>query len=207
MSSGLEPNDQVLLLQAGQGRAMLEKAGIKIAEATSQRPKDKETKEKPSEDPKNVGDKRPGRRAQTCAEARWRTRAPPRSNPLRNMRFRDSALRDLLQPLRLRRPLDARAARSPARPRPSSSARQLVAAVDELLELLRRARQALDQLLGDPLRHGVLDLVALRLADRQQLLGAQVLAPAGRCSRRRSRSASACRRPPCRRSRRSRRRC
>jgi hypothetical protein len=42
IEQGVYANDQVLLLQAGQGRALLEKAGIKVTEPPAARPPDKE---------------------------------------------------------------------------------------------------------------------------------------------------------------------
>src|SRR5829696_10582513 len=82
---------------------------------------------------------------------------------------------DLLQPLRLARALDAGEDIVARDGVPAHLAREVVAAVDELLKLLRRARQALDELLRDAGGDVVLDLVALLLADRQELLGAQAL--------------------------------
>ena len=49
VTHGLEPGELVLLLQAGQGRQLLERAGIKLAEVTPQRPMERE---KVPEEPK-----------------------------------------------------------------------------------------------------------------------------------------------------------
>src|SRR5256885_6814811 len=121
-------------------------------------------------------------------------RRPPRSTlfpyttlfrspcPCRRSQYVNSSLpsshfhyssRDLLQPLGFARPLDSRHDVIARHHIPAHLLRQVVSALDELLELLRRTRQAIEELVRDHLRDSVLHLVALWLADVEQLLGAQ----------------------------------
>src|SRR5687767_10467494 len=73
--------------------------------------------------------------------------------------------RDLLQPVRASRALDAGDDVLPRHRVPAHALRDRVAALDEPLELLGRAREPLDQVGRHPLGDRVLDGVALGLAD------------------------------------------
>src|SRR3954453_5561672 len=84
-------------------------------------------------------------------------------------------LRDLLQPLRPRRAAEAGEEVIPRDGVPAHLVSQLQATGDERLELLRRARQPLQQFSCDPRPLLTFDPLALGLADVEQLLRPQAL--------------------------------